>query len=185
MPSGLGALDRAGPNVILTFLACLATIGTHVLHGKVLRRGSAHLVRARSRTAIEGAHTRAMADREEDYDDTPLACIRTRVLCIATSPLSPFQTCGLLLAYPHEGELFGLEASGPVQNRLPLTGLARRRKYPSPDGARRLIKAAGRVGRQPERDTVLLTLMYRHGLRVNEAINLRCVDFDLDGLELH
>ena len=55
-----------------------------------------------------------------------------------------------------------------------------RRKYLSPDEARRLIEAAGNVGRQRERDKLLLNLMYRHGLRVSEAIDLRWTDFDLD-----
>jgi type 1 fimbriae regulatory protein FimB len=55
-----------------------------------------------------------------------------------------------------------------------------RRKYLSPDEARRLIEAAGNVGRQGERDKLLLTLMFRHGLRVSEAIDLRWTDFDLD-----
>ena len=55
-----------------------------------------------------------------------------------------------------------------------------RRKYLSPDEARRLIEAAGNVGRQGERDKLLLTLMYRHGLRVSEAVDLRWTDFDLD-----
>jgi integrase len=55
-----------------------------------------------------------------------------------------------------------------------------RRKYLSPDEARRVIEAAGQVGRQRERDKLLLTLIYRHGLRVSEAIDLRWVDFDLD-----
>jgi hypothetical protein len=40
-----------------------------------------------------------------------------------------------------------------------------RRKYLSPDEARRVIDAAGKVGRQGERDKLLLTLIYRHGLR--------------------
>ncbi len=55
-----------------------------------------------------------------------------------------------------------------------------RRKYLSPDEARRVIDAAGKVGRQSERDKLLLALMYRHGLRVSEAVDLRWTDFDLD-----
>src|SRR5262245_47328018 len=46
-----------------------------------------------------------------------------------------------------------------------------RRKYLSPDEARRVIDAAGRVGRQRERDQLLLTMMFRHGLRVSEAVD--------------
>ena len=55
-----------------------------------------------------------------------------------------------------------------------------RRKYLSPDEARRVIEAASKVGRQGERDKALLTLIFRHGLRVSEATDLRWTDFDLD-----
>jgi type 1 fimbriae regulatory protein FimB len=53
-----------------------------------------------------------------------------------------------------------------------------RRKYLSPDEARRVIEAAGTIGRQPERDKLLLTMLFRHGLRLSEAIDLRWSDFD-------
>jgi integrase len=55
-----------------------------------------------------------------------------------------------------------------------------RRKYLSPDEARRVIDTAGKVGRQGERDKLLLTLIFRHGLRVSEAVGLQWTDFDLD-----
>ena len=55
-----------------------------------------------------------------------------------------------------------------------------RRKYLSPDEARRVIEAAGKVGRQPNRDKLLLTMLFRHGLRLSEAIDLRWSDFDLE-----
>jgi site-specific recombinase XerD len=55
-----------------------------------------------------------------------------------------------------------------------------RRKYLSPDEARRVIEAAGKVGGQPDRDKLLLTMLYRHGLRVSEAIDLRWLDFELE-----
>ena len=55
-----------------------------------------------------------------------------------------------------------------------------RRKYLSPDEARLVIDAAGRIGRQRERDQLLLTMIYRHGLRVSEAVDLRWTDFDLN-----
>jgi integrase len=54
------------------------------------------------------------------------------------------------------------------------------RKHLFPDEARRLIEAASKVGRNGERNRLLLTLMYRHGLRVSEVIALRWRDFDLD-----
>src|ERR1700761_7590554 len=55
-----------------------------------------------------------------------------------------------------------------------------KQKYLTPDQARRIIDAASKVGRQGERDKLLLTLIYRHGLRVSEAVDLRWSDFDLD-----
>lgn len=55
-----------------------------------------------------------------------------------------------------------------------------KRKYLNPDQARRLIKCAGKAGRQSARDKLLLTLMFRHGLRVSEAVDLRWTDFDLE-----
>ena len=57
----------------------------------------------------------------------------------------------------------------------------RKQKYLTPDQARRVIEAAGTVGRQQERDRLLLTLIYRHGLRVSEAVDLHWADFDLEG----
>ena len=39
-----------------------------------------------------------------------------------------------------------------------------------------MIDAAGRVGRQQVRDQLLLTMMFRHGLRVSEAVDLRWTD---------
>jgi integrase len=66
----------------------------------------------------------------------------------------------------------------PVQSRGEKPNV--RRKYLSPDEARRVIEASASVGRQGERDKLLLTLIYRHGLRVSEAVDLRWTDFDLD-----
>ena len=43
-----------------------------------------------------------------------------------------------------------------------------------------MIEAAGKVGRQPDRDKLLLTMLYRHGLRLSEVIDLRLSDFDLE-----
>jgi integrase len=56
-----------------------------------------------------------------------------------------------------------------------------RRKHLSGDEARRVIEGAGKVGRQPDRDKLLLTMLFRHGLRLSEATDLRWSDFDLEG----
>jgi site-specific recombinase XerD len=57
------------------------------------------------------------------------------------------------------------------------------RSYLRPHEVERLIATAGKVGRQGRRDQVLLQLIYRHGLRVSEAVNARWTDFNLDGPE--
>ncbi len=56
----------------------------------------------------------------------------------------------------------------------------RSREYLTPTEAGKLIDAAGNRGRHRLRDRALLLLMYRHGLRVSEAANLKwdCVLLD-------
>jgi integrase len=54
------------------------------------------------------------------------------------------------------------------------------RDYLRPDEVKRLIIAAGKRGRNPIRDVVLLRLTYRHGLRAKEARLARWSQFDLD-----
>jgi integrase len=56
----------------------------------------------------------------------------------------------------------------------------REREYLRPDEANRVIVAAGKRGRNPLRDVVLVRLMYRHGLRSSEARLARWSQFDLD-----
>jgi type 1 fimbriae regulatory protein FimB len=59
------------------------------------------------------------------------------------------------------------------------------RRYLRPDEANRLIEAASKRGRYPFRDKVLLRLVYRHGLRASEAVNMRWSQIDLDQGVLH
>jgi integrase len=54
------------------------------------------------------------------------------------------------------------------------------RLHLTPDEANRLITAAGKRGRYPERDRVLVRLIYRHGLRASEACDLRWDHLNLD-----
>ena len=49
--------------------------------------------------------------------------------------------------------------------------VAARRRHLRPEEATKLIAAAGKRGRYPERDKLLLRLAYRHGLRASEAIS--------------
>ena len=51
--------------------------------------------------------------------------------------------------------------------------LYRSREYLTPDEISRLLQAAELRGRHPLRDKALFLLMYRHGLRVSEAIRLQ------------
>ena len=59
------------------------------------------------------------------------------------------------------------------------------RRYLRPEEANRLFDAAGKRGRYPFRDRVLLRLVYRHGLRASEAVNMRWSQVDLDQGVLH
>jgi type 1 fimbriae regulatory protein FimE len=55
---------------------------------------------------------------------------------------------------------------------------SRGREYLTPAEMETLLEAAG-FGRYGQRDRTLLLVMYRHGLRVSEAISLRWQQFDL------
>src|ERR1700760_394062 len=59
------------------------------------------------------------------------------------------------------------------------------RKHLTPEEARRLITAAGKRGRYPERDRLLVRLTYRHGLRASEAVGMRWSDINLDDATLY
>ena len=59
------------------------------------------------------------------------------------------------------------------------------RRYLRPTEARRLIEAAGKRGRYPFRDRVLVRLVYRHGLRASEAVGMRWSQVDLEQGVIH
>lgn len=61
----------------------------------------------------------------------------------------------------------------------------RTREYLTPAEAEWLIAAAGASGRYQGRDQTLVMLMYRHGLRVSEAVSLRWEQVDLKAGLLH
>jgi integrase len=61
----------------------------------------------------------------------------------------------------------------------------RTREHLTPAEAERLIAAAGKVGRHRHRDSTLLLLTYRHGLRVAELVALRWEQVDLKQGLLH
>jgi type 1 fimbriae regulatory protein FimE len=68
--------------------------------------------------------------------------------------------------------------------KLPNT-IRRSREYLTPQEVDQLIAAARKVGRHPVRDATLILLMYRHGLRVSEAMALRWDAVDLHAGLLH
>jgi type 1 fimbriae regulatory protein FimB/type 1 fimbriae regulatory protein FimE len=55
------------------------------------------------------------------------------------------------------------------------------RRHLRPEEAAKLIAAAGKRGRYPDRHRLLVCLVYRHGLRASEAVGLHWDTFDLDG----
>ncbi|NJN38719.1 MAG: tyrosine-type recombinase/integrase [Acaryochloridaceae cyanobacterium CSU_3_4] len=69
--------------------------------------------------------------------------------------------------------------------RRPKNELLRSREYLLPDEVDKLLGAAKKMGRYGQRNATLLLMMYRHGLRVSEAIALRWNQVDLKEGQLH
>lgn len=64
--------------------------------------------------------------------------------------------------------------------RKPKNADVRNREWLREDEVERLIKSTKSTGRHGHRDSMLVLLMYRHGLRVTEAVTLRWSDIDWD-----
>jgi type 1 fimbriae regulatory protein FimE len=75
--------------------------------------------------------------------------------------------------------------SGKSPPRKPRNVDVRPREYLSEEEVYRLIRAARGVGRYGNRDSTLILLTYRHGLRVSEAIALQWAVIDLRQGRLH
>jgi type 1 fimbriae regulatory protein FimB/type 1 fimbriae regulatory protein FimE len=63
--------------------------------------------------------------------------------------------------------------------------VGRRREHLTPQEAERLIAAAGELGRNRLRDQTLCLMLYRHGLRASEAVELTWDQVDLEQAVLH
>ena len=55
----------------------------------------------------------------------------------------------------------------------PTNAERRSREHLTPDEVKNLMKAAGDIGRHRLRDRTLILIMFRHGLRVSEAVDLQ------------
>jgi integrase len=62
---------------------------------------------------------------------------------------------------------------------------SRSREYLRPDEVERIISAVKSIGRHKVRDTQLILMMFRHGLRVNEALDLKWTDIDWVTAHVH
>src|SRR5262249_33260238 len=70
-----------------------------------------------------------------------------------------------------------LAATGNVESRV--TDPHRRKDFLDPTEMKAFLEAA-KVGRQGVRDYLLFLMMYRHGLRCSEAVDLRIEDVSFD-----
>jgi integrase len=61
----------------------------------------------------------------------------------------------------------------------------RTREHLIPAEVEKLVTSAGKVGRYGHRDSTLLLLAYRHGLRVSEVVELQWSQVDLQTATLH
>lgn len=74
------------------------------------------------------------------------------------------------------------QAPNTVNRKVPLrrkNSEYRSREYLTEQEVEQLIDAAGKVGRHGHRDSTLILLSYRHGLRVTELVSLRWEQVDL------
>lgn len=79
---------------------------------------------------------------------------------------------GQVVELPRRRKKAPIAVNGKVPPRRQPNRVTRTREYLTPDEIDRMVVIA-RSGRHGGRDQTLLTLMYRHGLRVSEAISMR------------
>lgn len=69
--------------------------------------------------------------------------------------------------------------------RRPKNADVRSREHLTPEEVHALITAAGKVGRHQHRDRTLVLMMFRHGLRVSEAVDLRWDQIDFKASSIY
>lgn len=69
--------------------------------------------------------------------------------------------------------------------RRPQNADVRSREHLTQDEVFKLVKAARKLGRHGHRDSVMILVAYRHGLRVSELVGLRWDQVHLDQGEMH
>ncbi len=80
------------------------------------------------------------------------------------------------------GKVFQMLSTPP---RKPKNHTVRSREHLTSGEVESLLQAAKGEGRHGQRDATLILLMYRHGLRVSEAISLRWDQVDLKQGVMH
>ena len=79
-----------------------------------------------------------------------------------------------------------VQAEKPAGPPAKLPNLAKRsREYLTVSEVNKLIKTAKRLGRNGERDGLMILVMYRHALRVSELVDLRWDQMDLNRARVH
>ena len=81
---------------------------------------------------------------------------------------------------PTSGKVLGEVSACTEVLALRARGVAGQRLHLTPTEANKLIAAAGKRGRYPDRDRLMVQMMYRHGLRVSEVCDLRWTDLDME-----
>lgn len=91
---------------------------------------------------------------------------------------------GQVVELPSRRKKAPIVVNGKVPPRRQPNRATRTREYLTPEEVARMVVAAD-TGRHGSRDQTLLTIMYRHGLRVSETVSLRWDQVDLKAGLLH
>jgi type 1 fimbriae regulatory protein FimB/type 1 fimbriae regulatory protein FimE len=78
-----------------------------------------------------------------------------------------------------------LRVVSPTNQSRSVAPNRRKREYLTPPEIEKLIAAAKKHSRYPQRDATMILVIYRHGLRASEACDLEWSQIDLDGAEMH